>query len=223
MSKKPKNYELVLSIFKPNEDGISEWKTREELDTTLLKLGNNGNTRHGVVFGVSKFLWEIKRQNDKCTGRIEKLRTIGINKDINEGAPIGKHIRNFYAGKSCVVCASKSSMVIDHKNDLYNDPRVLNVKTQIPDDFQPLCNACNLRKREVCKKSKQLGKRFGATNIAQFAKFGIDFIEGDETLNLDDPNAMRGTYWYDPVEFMEYVWNYKQKKVFKFNVKEKDI
>ena len=62
MSKKPKKYELVLSIFKPNEDGISEWKTREELDTTLLKLGNNGNTRHGVVFGVSKFLWEIKRQ-----------------------------------------------------------------------------------------------------------------------------------------------------------------
>jgi hypothetical protein len=208
VKEKKNNYNLVLEIFKPdNVTGISDWKTREELDTTKLKLGNNGNTRHGVVFGVNHFLWETEKQNGRWNGKLERLRTIGINDNTNLGAPIGKDIRDFYKNKSCVVCAVKSSLVIDHKNDLYNDPRVLNIKTQIPDDFQPLCNACNLRKREVCKKSKQLGKRFGATNIPQFANFGIDFIDGDETLNLSDPNAMKGTYWYDPVEFMKHIRN----------------
>lgn len=204
-SKNVTKFELVKLIFKPDEEGNSEWKTREELDNTLLKLGNNGNVRHGVLFGVKQFIWDIKKKNDSCTGKVEKVRTIGINKIVNDDAPIGKHIRDFYKDKPCVVCSAKSSIVMDHKNDLYNDKRVLHIATQLPTDFQPLCNACNLRKREVCKKSKQMGKRFGATNIPQFACFGIDFIEGDDKLNIEDPNAMRGTYWYDPVEFMEYI------------------
>jgi hypothetical protein len=34
--------------------------------------------------------------------------------------------------------------------------------------------------------------------------FGIDFIEGDdETYDSSDINAMKGTFWYDPVIFME--------------------
>ena len=31
-----KNYDLVLEIFKPNKDGISEWITREQLKNTKL-------------------------------------------------------------------------------------------------------------------------------------------------------------------------------------------
>ena len=33
----------------------------------------------------------------------------------------------------------------------------------------------------------------------------IDFIEGDETFDKNDKNAMVGTYWYDPVRFMNYI------------------
>jgi len=33
--------------------------------------------------------------------------------------------------------------------------------------------------------------------------FGINFIEGDETFDINDINAMKGTFWYDPVEFMK--------------------
>ena len=47
------------------------------------------------------------------------------------------------------------------------------------------------------------GKRYGATQIPQIACFGIDFISGDDTFDPDDPDAMVGTYWYDPVEFMK--------------------
>ena len=195
---------LVKSIFEPDENGLSDWKTREELSTTELKLSNNGNSRYGIMYGVSQYEWKIKRKNDTATGRIEKIRTTGLNDNDSSSRPISRAIRAHFKGHNCVVCAT-SEIIIDHKNDLYNDPRVLNKDTQVPDDFQPLCNACNLRKRAVCTKTKEEGKRFGATNIPQFAIFGIDFIQGDETYDENDPNAMVGTYWYDPVKFMEYI------------------
>ena len=52
---------------------------------------------------------------------------------------------------------------------------------------------------------KETGKRYGATNIPQFKFKGIDFIRGDETFDPEDPNAMIGTYWYDPIEFMRVI------------------
>lgn len=201
---KKRNYELVLDIYKPNIDGMSDWKTREELENTALALGNNGNTRHGIVYSVSQYIWEIKRKNDKCTGRIEKVRTIGINLDVNTNRPIGKDIRQYFKDSVCVVCGTKD-IIIDHKNDLYNDPRVLNIETQTKDDFQPLCNSCNLRKRQVCKKSKDSGVRYKATSIPMLSIFGIDYIEGNETLDISNPKAMVGTYWYDPKKFMTYI------------------
>ena len=103
----------------------------------------------------------------------------------------------------CVVCGSKSDLVTDHKNDLYNDSRVLNETTQTVDDFQCLCNHCNLQKRQVSKKTKETMTRYPATKIPGLAVFGIDFIEGNATLDLNDPKAMVGTYWYDPVAFMK--------------------
>ena len=56
-------------------------------------------------------------------------------------------------------------------------------------------------------KSKELGKRYKATNIPMLKVFGIDFIEGDETLDINNPNAMVGTYWYDPIKFMNYIYS----------------
>ena len=43
----------VDKIFKPNENGISEWVSVDELKGTKIELTNNGNQRHGVFFGVS--------------------------------------------------------------------------------------------------------------------------------------------------------------------------
>lgn len=199
-----KNYDLVLEIFKPNKDGISEWITREQLKNTKLALSDNGNTRYGICFGVKQYEWEIKRKNNYKSSKIEKIRTIGYNKDIHLSRPIRNDIRKYFKNMPCIVCGNKDS-IIDHKNDLYNDKRVLNVKTQEIDDFQALCNSCNLRKREICKKSKEIGKRYKATLIPMLSIFGIDFIEGDENLDISNPNAMVGTYWYDPKKFMEYI------------------
>ena len=105
----------------------------------------------------------------------------------------------------CVSCGTHSDLYIDHKNDLYNDENVLNVNTQQVSDFQYLCNHSNIVKREVCQKTKKTGKRYGATKIKKLKCFNIDFIVGDETFDLTNPDAMVGTYWYDPVAFIEHI------------------
>ena len=191
---------LVDTIFQPNNEGVSEWVSRETIAGTPLDWGKNGVARHGVYFADNRYIWE--KQGKQA---IIALRTTGLSDDVLYGAsrPIRKDIHYYHKSGACVVCGSKSDLVTDHKNDLYNDPRVLDTKTQTIDDFQCLCNHCNLQKRQISKKTIEEGKRIGATTIPSLAVFGIDFTEGGETFNPQDINAMKGTYWYDPVEFMK--------------------
>ena len=200
-----KKQKLVDKIFKPNDVGKSEWISREVLDNTELNWGNNGMMRHRIAFGDCRFIWEKLPSK----GAIEKLRTVGFNPDKLAGLsrPIHPDIDKHHKQMGCVVCGSNSSLVTDHKNDLYNDTRVLDIKEQTIDDFQCLCTHCNLQKREISKKTKAQRKRIGATSIPSLAIFKIDFISGDDNFNEDDINAMKGTYWYDPVAFMKYIKN----------------
>jgi 5-methylcytosine-specific restriction endonuclease McrA len=191
----------VDNLFKPDERGYSEWVSREKIaENKCLDWGKNGAARHGIFFGDKRYVWE-----KQGVQTITALRTIGFSDTYLYGAsrPIRKDIHTFHKKMGCVVCGSHSDLVTDHKNDLYNDPRVLCQDTQTIDDFQCLCNHCNLQKRQVSKKTKQTGKRIGATTIPSLAIFGVDFVEGDETFDETNINAMVGTYWYDPVDFMK--------------------
>jgi len=138
--------------------------------------------------------------------RVQYFKIFGI-KNEQQGCnhPIRENIKKHYQKIKCVVCGTSSNLQCDHKNGLYNDPRVLNLETQEINDFQSLCGHCNCKKREVEKKTRETSIRYGATNIPSLAIFGIDFIEGDETINFEDINALKGTYWYDPVEFMKQI------------------
>jgi len=195
-----KTQKLIDSIFKPDLEGISQWVSREKLIQSDLNWGNNGNGRHGIYFGDNRYNWE-----KQGTRKITRLKTNGFNTNFLRGAkrPIRKDIDKHHKKTGCIVCGSKSSLVTDHKNDLYNDPRVLNRRTQTIDDFQCLCNHCNLQKRQICKITLRYGKRIGATSIPSLSVFGLDFIEGDESFDKNDICAMKGTYWYDPIEFMK--------------------
>jgi 5-methylcytosine-specific restriction endonuclease McrA len=193
----------VDKIFDPNNKGFSEWILREFLNNTELKLTLNGNSRHGIFYGDKRYNWEKQLEKNKVIA----LRLNGYNLDnINLNRPIRKDIRKHHLKTGCVLCGSCSDLVIDHKNDLYNDPIVLDIKTQSIDDFQCLCNHCNLQKREIIKKTKKTSKRYKATNIESLKIYGIDFIEGDETIDFNDINAMKGTYWYDIKTFNKYIY-----------------
>lgn len=197
------NLQKVQILFQPDENGFSRWVSREELDVSDLYFSNNGNSRHGVFFGVNEYIWEVDRGLQR---RVERLRLVGLNPEIyiQQNRPIRNDIHAALRdapGARCVVCGSTSCLVTDHKNDLYNDPRVLSAETQTIDDFQVLCTHCNLQKRQVAVSTRDTGRRYGATQIPHLAPFGIDFTEGDETYDPNDINAMRGTFWYDPVDF----------------------
>lgn len=198
-----KKQQRLDELFRPNDKGESDWVPRKEFEKHF-PIGKNGNGRQGGYFGDKRYIWEVDRGKNNL---ILSLRMNGFNENIllRHSRPIRKDIKKTISELPCVVCGSKSSITCDHKNDLYNDKRVLNTTTQTLDDFQSLCNACNLRKRQVLIRTKSTGKRVGATMIPCLKAYGIDFIEGDEIYDPKDINAMRGTYWYDPVAFHKYI------------------
>ena len=84
---------------------------------------------------------------------------------------------------------------------MYNDERVLNLKTQKLDDFQALCNHCNLQKRQVSKKESEYQKIYSIKNIPQFRYYFFEIPWEKKNYDIDDINTKVDTYWYDPEEF----------------------
>lgn len=136
-----------------------------------------------------------KDLENKKTTSVNFLGIIGPQIIENVSRPIRLDIKNFYTINSkCVNCGQHKNLVCDHKNDLYNDKRVLDIKTQNYDDFQTLCNRCNLFKQKCTKPYYDINKRFPASKLY---KYFPDFISGTDLLDKDNPNTLIGTYWYD--------------------------
>lgn len=211
MPRKQKKEEIVEKIFKPNEiTGISEWKSREFIQTNHpeLKFGDNGNIRHGICFGIDKYTWEIERLNNKPRGKVLKIRTFGFSKNKLDGRPIRKEITDklLIDFKNCRHCGNHKDLCIDHKNDMYNDNRVLNEKTQDISDFQVLCNKCNKDlKHQVNVKEKKEGKIHSVKdfNLSSFAfdNFEYPWEKVIRIYDENDVNCKMYSYWYDVDEF----------------------
>jgi len=165
--------------------------------------------------GNIKYSWDVESyERDEIHSMIPEFEGKGNGihyifiygeQNLNAGRPIGQAIRDALSNKPCVHCGSTSNIEIDHKNGLYNDPRVLNVHTQTVDDFQPLCKHCNDQKRQTIKKMKETGIRPSACDIPIMRAIGFDYLGGDTTYDINDPNTMVGTYWYDPLVFAKYI------------------
>lgn len=121
-------------------------------------------------------------------------------KETIQKRPIRRDIHQAITYLQCVVCGTNDT-ICDHKNDLYNDETVLNVQTQMITDFQPLCNHCNLQKRQVCKKEAQTKQIYSAKNIPQYKSYPFDFPWEKKAFDKNDINCKNDTYWFDPVEF----------------------
>lgn len=131
-----------------------------------------------------------------------------IRKHNTDKRPINKQICETIRKRTCVVCGSNSEIVCDHKNDLYNDKRVLNTETQSLNDFQPLCNHCNLQKREISKKEHTYKRLYSAKNIPAYKAFPFEFPWEKKAYDERDPKCKCDTYWYDPVEFNAKIFKY---------------
>jgi hypothetical protein len=137
-------------------------------------------TKSNKIIGI--FLYNIKKKDD-------------VSRNINE------IIKKLILENNCVVCGSGSDLVCDHKNDLYNDTRLNNVKKQRITDFQCLCNHCNLQKRQICKNERKNKKLYSAKNIPQFAIYDFVFPWELKVFNENEISCKENTYWFDPIQF----------------------
>ena len=208
MSITRKNEKLVEEIFKPDtETGESEWVDRVEINKTGLQLCSNGNIRHNTPW-TDKYEWEINRLNDKPTGKPLKFRTIGFSNKKIKKRLIRDDIKTdlLKKHKGCKHCGTHTNRIIDHKNDMYNDDRVLEKETQSEADFQVLCNKCNKDlKHQVNVKEKKTGKLHLSKelNILPFLKDTFDYPWEKCIRNYDESieYCKMYTYWYDIEEF----------------------
>lgn len=184
-----KNKIVVIKINAKNNYSFRySWEITNE-ESKKIEDGWNGETSQSVEIPSTKGT------------KIQFIKLHGFqNQEYLH--PIASYIRTIYQNKACVVCGSRNDTVVDHKNGLYNDPRVLNIELQSIDDFQVLCNHCNLQKRQTIKKMKKSGKRYPATSIPSIAMFNVDFTDGTANYDPLDPKWGVGTYWNDPIEFI---------------------
>ena len=88
---------------------------------------------------------------------------------------------------------------------IYNDARVLNLQTQLISDFQPLCNHCNLQKRQICREEETKQQIYSAKNIEQYKVYTFEFIWENKKYDKNDILCKYDTYWYDPVKFNQLI------------------
>jgi 5-methylcytosine-specific restriction endonuclease McrA len=181
-AKKKFNYTVVtnekVKTYSENDD--------DEIDNEILNKYRLENTKMKGIIGIfvhSKRLNVVKR-------------------------PIKKEIGTAIKKRSCVSCGSRSEIICDHKNDIYNDEDVLNTKTQVESDFQPLCNHCNLQKRQIFKDETKNNKIYSAKNLEKYVAFKFEFPWEKKVFDVNDINTKTDTYWYDPVEFNKKIFQY---------------
>jgi len=185
-------WKKFVEIAKPNKDGWSEKIPVDSLPPEL-QFGNGGSWARASSLLCKQFKVELFKEGESGNKNTH-IQLQGYNKGKWLNQTIRKDIRDFYKNENCITCASSTRIEIDHKDGRKDDPRVMSTKTQVTDDFQPLCKSCNDRKRQVCKECKANSNRFDAKTLG----FECSVVEG----NLMYEGTCHGCYWYDSKGFI---------------------
>lgn len=223
------NFKKILSTSEIKEkypklhwgkNGLGDRFAHKKFNYTCILSSKKLRTYSENLFEeIPRDLLEIFYKEHTSTGIKETTSSAGIigifvhSKKVQFSAqrPIRKDIHKEITKHSCLNCDEKET-VCDHKNDLYNDPRVLNTSTQLLDDFQPLCNRCNLKKRQICIEERQTQKLFSAKGLNKFKEYKYSFPWEKKAYDETDIHCKKDTYWYDPVEFHRLVHLYHRYK-----------
>jgi hypothetical protein len=181
--------ELFDELYK-NEIETGSWITKADMTAKGFFPSENSNGKD-IRFINRKYEIEEVRVGTSVT----KFRILGTHsKNSNRG--IRSDIVRVIKNQTCAMLKTKANVEVDHKNGRYNDERVLNLKTQNIDDFQPLCKTINNIKRETCKKCKVTGERFDAKTYG----FLISTLN-NEPIHNEKPNGCEGCFFYDVNHF----------------------
>ncbi len=128
--------DVFLKLACPDKNGKSRKVYKSEFigDFSVLYFTNGCNWMRSLK-GYYNYVTSGR-------GNSWYIQLIGYDKH-NYSRTISKNIYDFYKNKRCAHTGFKSSVQnpieIDHKNGRYNEKSVLDINTQIIDDFQPLC------------------------------------------------------------------------------------
>ncbi|MGI8637904.1 MAG: hypothetical protein ACR2KZ_21100 [Segetibacter sp.] len=187
---------LFLELAEPDQEtGISRWVSVNEFVGRYanLKFGNGADWARSD--GALAKTYNLERDNSVTAGnRVDRIRLNGYQLDEVGSQQIRVDIRKGIGSKRCVVLGT-SNPEVDHKNGRKNDLRVMNVETQVLDDFQPLSKAANDAKRQFCKECRDTENRYDAKKLG----YPISFTEGG--LVYENKLGCIGCFWYDPIDF----------------------
>ena len=154
---------------------------------------------------LDDFFLKTKLNNIKL---LEYMFTENVNQNLLK-RPIKQSIKNAILKQNrYVFCHRSNELIVDHKNDFYNDTNVLESKLQSINDFQCVCNSCNLFKRQIRINEKNNNKLHSAKDVmSQTLLYLFDFEFPWEKKAYDDSDVSNkvDTYLYDPIEFVRKV------------------
>jgi len=196
--------ELFIQLAQPNKDGISRWVNTSEFINNYSSL----ELLNGLSWGrkSSSLAKEYILETDKSItsgNKNDRIRLNGFNtsNDKNISQTIRADIKKEISKQRCIVLGTNRScdhkVEVDHKDGRKVDERIMNTKTQVLDDFQPLSKPVNDAKRQFCKECKETGIRYDAKLLG----YTISFIKGD--ISYTDEIGCIGCYWYDPIAFRQ--------------------
>lgn len=196
--------QLFEELSKPNEDGISRWVKKSEFVDKYKTLYFDNGFPWGRTSSPLAKKYNLENDKTQTSGNsIDRIRLNGFNtsNDKNISQTIRADIKKELSKKRCVVLGTTRScdhkVEIDHKDGRKVDERVMNTKTQLIDDFQPLSKPANDAKRQFCKECKDTNLRYDAKLLG----YPISFTKGD--INYNITLGCIGCFWYDPIAFRE--------------------
>ena len=191
------SYERAIKLFKPDENGFSNWIPVSEFEEAGLNWTKNGNLRRNVAFRISSIKWEVQRLKGPKS-EVVGLRMAGWNAENSFDQLIVGKVRNHFENE--VVCnfsqlpIPSADREIDHRYGNKNHPFYVSLyskENQRPEHFQLIHRVLNLQKRQMCVKCVEEEARPPHPQLG--------FVEGDSSHAINDP--CRGCFLAEPERY----------------------
>ncbi len=199
-----KKHELFIDLAKPDKNGISRWVNTSEFTGKYSELELLNGLSWGRKSSTLAKKYVVETDKSITPGvKIDRIRLNGFNKQIsaNLSQTIRADIKKVISPKRCVVLGTNRSCdhktEVDHKDGRKVDPRIMNPKTQLLSDFQPLSKPANDAKRQFCKECAATGQRYDARKLG----YTVSVTQGD--LNYTQKLGCKGCFWFDPIAFRQ--------------------
>jgi hypothetical protein len=197
MSRRMTRKEKVLELFKPDQNGKSDWVSIDSVIAADIGWTKNGNLRRGIAFGLDEYHWETERRSGPRS-EVTALRMVGFNQDESFKQTISANVKlHFTTVLHCnfsLLPIPPQDREIDHRYGHKNHPDYIEIyksKEQKKEHFQLIHRSLNLQKREMCKQCVETNRR------PEHPELG--FVQGDASHS--DRFPCSGCYLAEPERY----------------------